>query len=90
MPSIQTGSATWCSPSPSPPPNGLIATNPAYYATPRLLWKATPPAVPPVTLSVSGNQLTINPGGFVGTFNVEAVVSDGSSDVIATFQVTFV
>jgi hypothetical protein len=45
--------------------------------------------VPAVTLSVSGKQVTINPDvSFVGTFTVQASVSDGQSSDTKSFTVT--
>jgi hypothetical protein len=44
---------------------------------------------PAVTLSIVGNQLTINPAAsFVGTFAIEAIVSDGQATDNKTFTVT--
>ena len=52
----------------------------AVYNDPSLLWNA-PNAAVPVTLTVSGNQLTIAPGaGYIGTFVVIASVNDGSGN----------
>src|SRR5262249_20967148 len=67
-------------------PAGLIATlDPRFYADPSLLWNA---AGPPV-LTVTGNQLTIDPpAGFAGTFSVRVTVSDGSATATGTFSVT--
>ena len=49
----------------------------AAYNDPSLLWGAQPAAVP-VSLAVSGDQLTIAPAsGYAGTFAVVATVSDG-------------
>ena len=56
-------------------PAGLVATlDSTFYADPSRLWNAKPAP----TLSMQGNQLTITPAaGFVGTFRVQATVSDG-------------
>jgi len=44
---------------------------------------------PPVTLAMVGNQLTIHPAAnFVGTFSVQARVSDGQATDTKTFTVT--
>jgi hypothetical protein len=74
----------------TPAPYTLIATlDSSFYADPSLLWNAQPSALPIVSLSISGNQLTIQrPGTFTGTFQVQAAVSDGSSSATQTFQVT--
>jgi hypothetical protein len=49
----------------------------AVYNDPSLLWNAQNTAVP-VTLTLSGQVLTIAPGaGYIGTFVVIATVSDG-------------
>lgn len=45
--------------------------------------------VPPVTLSLASNQLTIAPAlSFVGTFTISASVSDGAASNTKTFTVT--
>jgi Bacterial Ig domain len=44
---------------------------------------------PPVAVTVQGNQLTLDPAiSFVGTFTVEATVSDGTASATRTFTVT--
>ena len=60
----------------------------AYYNNPALLTGATNTAVP-VTLSVTGNQLTITPNtGYTGTFVVIAAVTDGQTTASRSFKVT--
>jgi titin len=60
----------------------------AVYNNPALLWNASSVA-PPVTLAVSGNQLTITPSSsFVGVFYVIATDTDGHASASQTFQVT--
>ncbi len=59
-----------------------------YYADPDA-WLALPSAAPDVTLSLDGDQLTIDPGdGFLGDFQVEVSASDGQATVTDTFTVT--
>jgi len=69
---------------------GLVATlDSSYYADPARLWNAPPPVTPPVNLSFSGSQLTIDPtAGYRGRFFVEVTVSDGSAAASRTFSVT--
>src|SRR5207253_2814379 len=66
-------------------PSGLIWTfDPSFYADPSKLWNA---AAPPV-VSVSGNQLTIDPAaGFTGGFMVETTANDGYAPDTAFFFV---
>ena len=60
----------------------------AVYNDPSLLYNATNTPVP-VTLTVSGNQLTIAPNsGYTGTFVVYATVSDGFTTATQSFNVT--
>jgi len=60
----------------------------AVYNDPSLLWNASNVAVP-VTLGVSGNELTITPNaGFTGVFYVIAAVTDGHATASRAFQVT--
>jgi len=60
----------------------------AVYDDPSLLWNASNVAVP-VTLLVSGNQLTITPNtGFTGVFYVIATATDGYATASRAFQVT--
>ncbi len=67
---------------------GLVATlGPSFYADPSLLWSAANP--PPVVLTFSGNQLTVDPpAGYAGSFGVEVTVSDGTTTAVRTFSVT--
>ncbi len=62
----------------------------SYYDDPKTLVNAAAPSGPiPATLSVSGSQMTITPvAGFVGSFGVKAVVSDGIANTTQTFSVT--
>ncbi len=66
----------------------LIATLTASdYADPSLLWNAQP--VSTVTLSVTGNQLTIQaPPGVTGTFQIQVAATAGGQSVAETFTVT--
>lgn len=68
----------------------LVATvSTACYADPSLLWNAQPSGTPGVTLTLNGNQLTLQAAAnYTGTFQVEAAVSDGSHNVTRTFRVT--
>src|SRR5207245_3937135 len=71
-------------------PSNLVAVlNTSYYVDPSLLWNAQPPPNPPVTVSVSGSQLTIRPAvTYAGTFTVAATVSDGTTTVTRSFMTT--
>jgi hypothetical protein len=73
-------------------PANLVATVPAAaYADPSLLWNAQPTQVPPVALSLAGNQLTLQaPADYIGSFQVEVTASDGRHNVSRTFTVTVV
>lgn len=64
----------------------LIATlSPSFHANPRLLHDAVKP---PVSVSVSGRQLTIStPADYKGSFGVEINSADGIASTTATFQV---
>lgn len=68
----------------------LVATlDPSVYANPELLWNAQPPVAPAITLSIQGNQLTVQrPAGLTGVFQVQVGVTDGVSSVAQTFYVT--
>ncbi|MDP7163531.1 MAG: hypothetical protein QF792_08570, partial [Phycisphaerae bacterium] len=63
-----------------------------YYADPRsLLVAEAGDGAPPTaaTVSVNGNQLTVDPAdGFVGLFQVEVVADDGLAAVTDSFAVT--
>ncbi|MHC4176687.1 MAG: S8 family serine peptidase [Planctomycetota bacterium] len=69
----------------------LVATlDASYHADPTLLHDALRPAVREgeVTLSLQGDRLTIDPAdGYVGTFQVQITVSDGTDSTVDTFQV---
>jgi hypothetical protein len=61
----------------------------SYYVDPGKLLNATPVSDPLVAFSVFGNQLTITPpSGFVGSFLVEALISDGAVTASQKFKVT--
>src|SRR5262249_6258098 len=64
---------------------GLVATlDASFYVTPSKLWNAKLP----VTVSVSGNQLTLTPAStFSGTVTVVASVSDGMATTTRSFNV---
>jgi subtilisin family serine protease len=66
----------------------LVATlSASYYTDPSLLWNAQ--AVSAVTVSVSGNQLTIHaPAGVTGTFQIQVVATVGGQSVTESFTVT--
>jgi len=73
----------------------LLATNlmgtlgAEYYQDPSLLWNAQPSSNLPVSLSVSGNNLTISKtGSIASSFTVEVTVSDGKASAVRTFTVT--
>jgi hypothetical protein len=67
----------------------LVATfTTADYANPSLIYNAQPATIP-VTLSISGNQLTITPNtGYMGTFVVIVKVGEGRGTAWQKFQVT--
>ena len=66
-------------------PAGLVATlDSTFWTDPSRLWDAKPAP----TLTVQGNQLTIDPAAnFVGSFQVEASVSDGQASASRVFTV---
>jgi subtilisin family serine protease len=66
--------------------------NSSYYDDPSLLYKAQPPGqsslANSVALSVSGNQLIIDPAnGYTGKITVTVTVTDGTSSVSKSFKV---
>jgi subtilisin-like proprotein convertase family protein len=63
---------------------------PVFWAVPSLLMNAPPPTQFPSFVSVSGDQLTLSPGGFIGTFLVEATVTDGAASASQLYKVTVV
>jgi subtilisin family serine protease len=66
-----------------------VGTN--CYADPSLLWNAQPGPSLPVTLSVIGNQLTVQvAAGYTGSFQIQVTVSDGTHLVSQTFTVSAV
>jgi hypothetical protein len=67
----------------------VVATLPtADYTDPSLLYNAQAATIP-VTLSVSGNRLTITPNsGYSGTFVVIVTISDGRATTRQRFKVT--
>lgn len=71
-------------------PSSVVANlGASYYNNPSLLWNAAAPSAPPVTLTVSGSQLTISaPSTYTGSFQVAVTVSDGHNSVTDNFQVT--
>jgi hypothetical protein len=67
----------------------LVGTlDPNYYVDPSLLWNARNYVEPQVAYSLSGNQLTITPPSYVGTFVVQVTVRDGFATVKQSFAVT--
>ncbi len=76
-------------PSSSTLSGALVATlSSGVYANPALLTGAAPGSVP-VTLTVSGPSLLIQPAsGYTGTFGVVAMVTDGLAGASRGFQVT--
>jgi len=73
-------------------PANLVATfDESYYADPSLLVQAQAASGPQPTVSVSGNQLTIQaPTGVSGSFQIRVTASDGkaSSQQVFTLNVT--
>jgi subtilisin family serine protease len=71
-------------------PAALIATfDPSYYNDPSRLWNAQPATAPAISISVTGNQVRIQPpSGYTGTFTVQVTVSDGQASASQSFQVT--
>lgn len=70
-------------------PNLVATLDPAIYVEPRLLWNAAPPTAPGLTISFTGNQMTIQrPTTLVGVFFVDITVSDGAATTKRTIQVT--
>ncbi|MBI3823600.1 MAG: S8 family serine peptidase [Planctomycetes bacterium] len=70
-------------------PANLVATlETRFYTDPSLLWNAQPAAATP-TVSVSGNQLTIQaPADASGDFQVQVTASDGKLSTTQTFTVS--
>lgn len=70
--------------------NLVASLDGAYWTDPALLWNASAhQAAAPVTVGVSGNQLTVTPAaGFAGTFVVEVSVNDGIDTARRFFRVT--
>jgi subtilisin family serine protease len=68
----------------------LLATlSPASYADPSRLYNAAAPTAPNATVSVSGNQLTIDPAdNWSGTFPVTVTATDGKTPATRTFLVS--
>ena len=64
----------------------LANLTPAYHANPALLFNAPPP--PPVEVKIVGNEVRINPGSFVGSFEVVVQAADGQAVTVASFLVT--
>jgi len=57
-----------------------------YAKNPSLLYDPVPP--PPVQVSVTGNMLTVDPGTYVGNFEVVVEASDGQATCTTSFNVT--
>jgi subtilisin family serine protease len=71
--------------------SNLIATlDPTVYADPSLLWNAAPAAAAPLTLTITGNQLTIAAGQTAGTYTVDVTASDGTQSVDQKFSVVVI
>ena len=68
----------------------LIATlNPSFYADPSLLWNAQPSGSAAATVSVVGNQLTVQAAaGVAGSYQIQVVASDGKASSAQTFTLT--
>jgi subtilisin family serine protease len=68
----------------------LIATlDPSFYADPSKLWNAQPPSAPPLTLSISGNRLTIAaPTNAGGSYQIQVTASDGKAFTTQSFRLT--
>lgn len=63
----------------------------SYYADPFKLYNAIPTVDPVIGVSITGNQLTLDPpGGFSGTFRVAATAVDGITATTTIFTVTVV
>jgi len=63
-------------------------TSQAYYDDPQMLIDAVAPAAPVATVTVVGNQVTVDPAAmYVGWFQVELHAQDGSGWSASTVQV---
>ncbi len=71
------------------PANLVASLSVADYDNPSLLYNAAAPTNPPVTLGITGNQLTITaPASYTGSFQITVTASDGHASATGTFQVT--
>jgi len=70
----------------------LVATlDASYYVDPSLLWNAKNYSAPQVVYSMTGNQLIVAPPAkYIGTFVVQATVSDGLTTSKRSFAVAVV
>jgi subtilisin family serine protease len=69
----------------------LIATlDPADYNDPSLLWNAQPAAAAPLTLTITGNHLTVAAGQTAGTYTVDVTASDGTQSTDQKFTVVVI
>ncbi len=69
------------------PANLLATLDPSVYAEPRLLTEAKTPTNPGLTVSIQGNQLTIQrPSSLTGVFFVDISVFDGFTTIKRTIQ----
>lgn len=65
------------------------AVDRSYYQDPALLFAAARSSANPATVSISGNQLTINPAnGYTGILLVTVSASDGALSTARTFNLT--
>src|SRR5581483_10369968 len=71
-------------------PAALLATlDSSFYQDPSKLWNAAPAQLPPVSLTVTGSQLTIHATApYTGTFTVQVTASDSRASAATTFNVT--
>jgi Subtilase family len=71
-------------------PANLVATlDPSVYLYPQLLWNAQPPIAPAFTISMQGNQLTVQrPATLTGVFQIQVTASDGAETATQTFWLT--
>jgi subtilisin family serine protease len=70
-------------------PAALVSMlNGSFYNDPSLLWNAQPSAAPGISVSITGNQLTIQPpSGYSGSFTIQVTVSDGQATASQSFTV---
>jgi hypothetical protein len=61
---------------------------PDYWINPALLWSSPTPTVLAGFVSVNGDQIEFTPSpGFIGTYFVDAMVSDGAAIATQSIQV---